>query len=266
MTWFVPGAGHVYLGAPLFGLAAFAIVQGLYVLGLRLTDGMLFEYLEPDLRGPYAGALTPEVGNLGMLVYHMKSYGYGEELPRSWPAHMHLGAWLTAISGLLNACLIARAYMDASRPRAAAVEKRSPATLAVLAWLVPGLGHVLQGRKLRGALVAVALIGLFALGTLLCEGSNLDRERHFYYWAGQFLVGAPAMIAEALHGHALVRKEIPYLDGGLGMACVAGLLNVLAMIDVVNFEERADQPVSEPSKPATPVTSPPGVTQPGSLA
>lgn len=266
LTWFVPGAGHVYLGAPVFGLVAFAIVQGLYVLGLRLTDGMLFEYLEPDLRGPYAGALTPEVGNLGMLVYHMKAFGYGEGLPRSWPPHMHLGAWLTATSGFLNACLIARAYMDAARPRTAPVAKRSPATLVVLAWLVPGLAHVLQGRKLRGALVAVALIGLFALGTLLSEGSNLDRERHFYYWAGQFLIGAPAMIAEALHGHALVRSEIPYVDGGLGMACVAGLLNVLAMIDVVNFEDRAGQPAPEAPRPAATVPAPPGATQPGSLA
>ena len=104
LTWFVPGAGHVYIGKPLFGLIAFAIVEGLYFAGVRLSHGMLFEYLEPDLRGPFAGALTPEAANLGALVWHMRQFGFGLGQPRPWPEHMHLGVWLTALSGILNVC------------------------------------------------------------------------------------------------------------------------------------------------------------------
>jgi hypothetical protein len=239
LTWFVPGAGHVYLGRPLFGLIAFLIVEGLYFLGVRLTDGRLFEFLEPDLQGPLAGALSPEVGNLGAMVWHMRTYAFGPGVPRPWPPHMHLGSWLTATSGLLNACLMVRVHFEARRS-ARADARGSEAWLQVLAGaLVPGLGHVLQKRVARGIAVFVLLVGLFALGTILAGGSNLDRERHFYYWAGQFLLGAPVMLLEALHGHARVTRDIAYVDAGLGMVCLAGLLNVLALLDVHGHAEDA---------------------------
>jgi TM2 domain-containing membrane protein YozV len=242
LTWFVPGAGHVYLGRPLFGIVAFVLVEGLYYLGVHLSDGRLFEFLEPDLQGPFAGALAPEVGNLGALVWHMRSYGFGPGFPRSWPEHIHLGVWLTAASGILNACLMVSANLAGRRD--ARVAARSPrATLPVVAgWLVPGLGHVLQKRVARGIAVFVLLVGLFVLGTWLAEGSNLDRERHFYYWGGQALLGAPAMLLEALHGHARVTHDIPYVDAGLVMVCLAGLLNVLALLDVFARAETEPAP------------------------
>lgn len=248
LTWFVPGAGHVYLGRPLFGMLAFLLVEGLYVLGVRLSEGRLFEFLERDLQSAFAGGLSPEVGNLGALVWHMKNYGFGSGLPRPWPEHIHLGSWLSAASGMLNVCLMIQAHLLArSRSR----ESRAatvPAIHVVAAWLVPGLGHFLQRRVVRGTAVFVLLVGLFALGTLLAEGSNLDRERHFYYWGGQFLLGAPAMLAEILHGHARVTRDIPYVDAGLVMGCLAGLLNVLALLDVfARAEARAlESPATGP--------------------
>jgi hypothetical protein len=277
LTWFLPGAGHLYLGMPLFGLGAFLVVDGLYVLGLWLSNGMLFEYLEKDLQGPLAGALTPEAGNLGLLVYHMRRFGFGPDLPRVWPAAMHLGTWLTAVSGFVNACLIVRVWLDATAPRGRPTAARSTATRVLAAWLVPGLGHLLQGRRLRALIVCAALLGLLALGTVLCDGSNLDRERHFYYWAGQFLLGAPVMLLELVRGHPPVTRELPYVDCGLGMACVAGLLNVLAMIDVANHDEQvagAAVPAAAASDaPNAPIgASPPakagaaGRPQPGTLA
>lgn len=237
-TWIVPGMGHLYLKAPAFGVAAFLVVQGLYWLGLRLSDGMAFEFLQADLRSPLAGALTPEVGNLGALIWHMRDYGYGPGYPRPWPEHIRLGAWLTAASGMLNAFLMVRAHVDARLPTGRHVRiAEHPATLALLAWLVPGLGHAAQGRRKRGLVVFVLLVGLVVLGTLLAAGSNLDRERHFYYWGGQFLTGIPAMVLEATHGHARLSAEVPYVDAGLVFASLAGLLNVLAMLDVYGWAE-----------------------------
>jgi len=250
LTWFLPGAGHVFLGRTLFGLLAFVVVEGLYYLGVHFSDGRLFEFLEPDLQGPFAGALAPEVGNLGALVWHMRSYGFGPGFPRSWPEHIHLGVWLTAASGILNACLMVSANLAGRRD--GRVAARSPrATLQVVAgWLVPGLGHVLQKRVARGIAVFVLLVGLFVLGTVLAEGSNLDRERHFYYWGGQALLGAPAMLLEALHGHARVTHDIPYVDAGLVMVCLAGLLNVLALLDV--FARAEAEPAPAPVSDADP--------------
>lgn len=260
LTWIVPGAGHLYLGRPMLALLGFLLIEGLYLVGLNLSHGMLLEYLEPDLRGPFAGALTPEVGNLGMLVYQTKQFGFGDGAPRVWPEAMRLGVWLTAVSGLLNALWIAHACIEACR-RKNEPPKRSPIGLVALAWVLPGLGHVLQRRYLRGAIVFSTLIALFVVGSLLCEGSNLDRERHFYYWAGQFLLGAPAWIAEGLYGNSLVKSEIPYVDCGLGMTCVAGLLNVLAMLDVLNRAEELEQPEGAP-----PASQPLAMPQTGTLA
>jgi Family of unknown function (DUF6677) len=234
LTWFVPGAGHLYLGRPRFALGAFVLVEGLFLLGVKLSGGQVFEMLQSDLRTALAPVLTPEAGNLGALIWHRRTYPFlapVQALP--WPSTIKLGGLLTAASGILNGCLMVRAHVDARAPRAggSAGGRLSPATAVLLTWLVPGLGHWALGRRLRGALVFVLLVGLFALGVALAHGSNLDRERHFYYWGGQLLLGLPAIAAELVHGHAPVTGDVAYADAGLVFGCVAGLLNVLAMID-----------------------------------
>ena len=59
-----------------------------------------------------------------------------------------------------------------------------------------------------------------------------------------------------LHGHAPVTGEIPYLDAGLVFAGLAGLLNVLALIDVFSWSEaRAalqDLPAQESARAGVP--------------
>lgn len=243
LTWFLPGAGHLYLGRPAFALVAFAVVDGLYFLGLRLSDWMGFEFLAKELQGPFAAALSPEAGNLGAFLMQMKVHGFGFGQPQPWPEFMRLGVVLTALAGVLNACLMVQAQLDARRARSAAAKpidwKRSPALSCFLAWLVPGLGHVHQGRRARGAMVFLLLVGMLVLGTVLAEGSNLSRERHFYYWGGQFMAGLPALLLELAHGTRPVTSFIPYAEAGLVMASIAGLLNILAMLDVYAHGEEA---------------------------
>ncbi len=252
LTWLIPGAGHVYLGAPIVGLVAFMVITGLYLVGIRLSDGMAFEFLQSDLRSPIAPILAPEVGNLSAVIWHMREYGFGPPFPRPWPEHIHLGTWFTSFSGVLNACLACQANFEARVPKHMRSTGQRPGLLVLAAFVLPGLGHWLQGRRLRAALVFATVVGFVVLGTLLAEGANLDRERHFYYWSGQFLSGLPAWILEAFHGHALVRSEIPYADAGLAFAAVGGLLNVLAWLDVFGFAERAGLESLEPVGPAAP--------------
>jgi hypothetical protein len=246
LTWLIPGAGHVYLGRPLFGLIAFLLIDALYLIGIRLSDGMAFEFLQPDLRSPIAPILTPEVANLSAVIWHMRTYGFGEHFPRPWPAHIDLGTWLTAASGLANACLACQAAFLAKLPRGARAPRIAPGLLVLAGAILPGLGHWLQGRRLRGAIVFVFVAGFVALGTLLAEGANLDRERHFYYWSGQFLAGLPAWLLEIAHGHALVRGELRYHDAGIAFGTVGGLLNLLSWLDVYGAAERRALEPEEP--------------------
>jgi hypothetical protein len=248
LTWVLPGAGHVFLGRVAFGVACFALVEGLYWAGLTLSDGRAFEFLDPELRSGLATLLAPEAGNLGGWLYQMRHYGFGLGTPSAWPEHMRVGTMLCSLSGVLNACLMAQAHLDARRAdvrRAGAAPagtaRRLPAGLcAAAAWLLPGLGHWLQGRRLRAAVVCALLVGLLALGTWLAEGSNLSRERHFYFWGGQFLGGLPAVALELGRSWRGVAREIRYVDVGLLFASVAGLLNILAMMDVYAWREAED--------------------------
>jgi TM2 domain-containing membrane protein YozV len=259
LTWFLPGAGHMYLGQFGLGLALLVVVNGIYWLGLELSHGMAFEFLDAELRTSLGPILAPEVGNLGGMMWQMKKFGFGTGLPRLWPEWIVLGSTLTATSGVLNTLVMCHAHTLArtDSPRAAA----RPVLAALMTWFVPGLGHVLQGRAKRGLVVFVLLVSLFVVGSLLADGSNLSRERHFYYWAGQFLIGLPGIAAEALFGSMRVTRDIAYVEAGLVFGCVAGMLNVLAMLDVYGYGEARilGRPLfaSAPATPASGATAAP---------
>ncbi len=253
LGWFLPGAGHVYLGKLRLGLLLFLGIEGLYVLGVVLSGGMFLEYLPPEMRSAFAGALTPEAGNLGALLVHINHFGYGIGSPRPYPEWMDVGTTLTALSGLFNIFAMSSAHLLARNPEVA--EKRatrpgpSPALAAAANWIVPGLGQILQGRKGRGLLIAGMLLSLFAVACILGEGANLDRERHFYYWAGQFMLGAPALLVEFYIGHPRLSFEIAYADAATVLGCVAGMLNVLVMLDAYSFAE--DGPLGQSTEGAS---------------
>lgn len=236
LTWFVPGAGHLYLGKVRTGIAAFVIIEALYGLGYWLSKGLFLNVLPVEMRSQFAGVLAPELGNLGGLLMHLRQVGFLDN-PVIWPGQMDLGMTLTAASGVLNFVLMSHAHLEARAPSRSRAGL-DPALAAATSWLVPGLGHVLQGRKVRGLAVFVMLVGLFGLGCGLAQGANLDRERHFYYWAGQFLLGSPAIAAELIHGHARVTEDIRYVDAGVVLGCVAGMLNILVMLDAYGWSEQ----------------------------
>ncbi|MFT7678443.1 MAG: TM2 domain-containing membrane protein YozV [Planctomycetota bacterium] len=237
LTWFVPGAGHLYLGKVRTAILAFVLIELLYLAGVMLSGGMFLEYLPAEMRTRFAAVLAPEMGNLGALLLHQAQYGYGESFPRPWPASMDLGTTLTAMSGLLNILLASHAHFEARRRKATGVAPIGPAVAATASFLIPGLGQVLQGRRVRGLLLFVCLVGLFFIGSTLGEGANLDRERHFYYWAGQFLLGLPAVALEFWYGHPRMTTDIAYADAGVVLGCVAGMLNVLGMLDAYGWSE-----------------------------
>lgn len=245
LTWFLPGAGHLYLGRTGLGLLVFVLLEGLYALGWFLSDGRTFEYLDPELRGPLATLLTPEAGNLGAMLLHLKVSAFGAPEPLPFPPGMVLGGFLTSLSGMLNVFAAAHAHLTGRAGRTGSGSGRHPVFDVAGAWLVPGLGHWMQGRRLRGLLVFVLLFGLFVAGTGLAAGTNLSRERHFYYWSGQFLLGMPAFLFEGLWGRARITGELRWVDVGLLYACMAGLLNVLAMLDVCGVAEKRWRATSE---------------------
>jgi hypothetical protein len=105
--------------------------------------------------------------------------------------------------------------------------------LYVLAWLVPGAGHLWLGRSIKGVVFLLALPVMFALGLGL-EG------RLFPFEPGEPLValaavanlgtGLPYFIARALGAGAGQPAALTY-EYGNAFLITAGLLNALVILD-----------------------------------
>jgi hypothetical protein len=55
------------------------------------------------------------------------------------------------------------------------IDLKDPILAAVLAWLVPGLGHWYQGRRAKAVLFFVCIMGLFSYGVYLGGGDRVDQ-------------------------------------------------------------------------------------------
>ena len=115
------------------------------------------------------------------------------------------------------------------------VNLKDPAWAALLAWLIPGLGHLYQGRTAKAVLLFVCIMGTFVYGLYLGGNSKLGWGRVVYAsWTAddkrlpylcQIGVGLPAM--PALIQASRVRRGNPPHWGGF-MAPPRNKLNTSA--------------------------------------
>jgi hypothetical protein len=144
------------------------------------------------------------------------------------------------------------------------VELKDPALAAFLAWLIPGLGHLYQGRVGKAVLFFVCIFGTFCYGGYLGGSSELGWGRVVYAswkpgdrrlpYLCQICVGLPALPA-LVQAHRVRNGRPPllnnfmappksanqldtlheklhrYFELGTVYTMVAGLLNVLAIYD-----------------------------------
>ena len=102
----------------------------------------------------------------------------------------------------------------------------------LLAWLVPGAGHVALRRPAPAAFVALGIWPLFVGGIFLAGFANVSWDRHPWMFGLQALTGLPA-VATSLATKGLEPAEmLPHHTVGDLFTCVAGLLNLVAMADV----------------------------------
>ncbi|RMG18260.1 MAG: hypothetical protein D6731_02665 [Planctomycetota bacterium] len=133
---------------------------------------------------------------------------------------------------------------------------KSPELAGLLAWLVPGVGHLYAGALVKGAGGVVLVLGLFLWGLYLSGGEAvwLDQERgHQYAFLAQIGAGAPALLglaysheklpgAEPVYVHLTEKERAapPYAaghpdrDAGLLFTMIAGLLNMLLVHDALS--------------------------------
>jgi hypothetical protein len=70
---------------------------------------------------------------------------------------------------------------------------------AFLAFLLPGLGHLIRGHRRRAAYIALGVLGLFASGILIGGIDAVDSREDRIWFLGQALVGPVAFGVDYLH-------------------------------------------------------------------
>lgn len=101
------------------------------------------------------------------------------------------------------------------------------------AWVLPGLGHWIIGRRGKAILFFATITTCFLLGVILAHGRNLSYERDaVYFLAYMFNAGQTALGWLLTRGLELTH-EIPYLQLGFLYTAVACLLNLVAMMDFI---------------------------------
>ena len=128
--------------------------------------------------------------------------------------------------------------MDAEAPTAA----RSPiSTMSVLApalgWLIPGAGHLIQKRWIRGALLMVSIVTMFLLG-LAMQGRvykpNGGDILDILGFVGDIGAGGLYIVTQA-GGWGAGAIAHATADYGTKYLIVAGLLNFIAVADAYHI-------------------------------
>jgi hypothetical protein len=110
----------------------------------------------------------------------------------------------------------------------------SKATAALLlGWLIPGAGHMLLGKWVRGVLIFAAIVTMFAIGLML-QGKvytpNMGDLLDMLGFAGDLGAGGLYLLAR-MAGWGAQTVQIAIADYGTKFIVVAGLLNVIAAVD-----------------------------------
>jgi hypothetical protein len=127
--------------------------------------------------------------------------------------------------------------------RATAAERvQTPANTYLIcggAWLIPGAGHLWQGRYQKGLVFLVALPLMFACGLWL-DGRlfpfELSQPLVALAAIADLGVGLPYFIAKAIGAGAGRVVSITY-EYGNAFVIVAGLLNMLVVLDAYDIAQ-----------------------------
>jgi TM2 domain-containing membrane protein YozV len=106
----------------------------------------------------------------------------------------------------------------------------------IAGWLVPGAGHFLLGKWVRGALLAASILGMFVLGIAM-QGKLYGGAHDILDvlgLAGDLGNGLLYIVSRIL-GLGADQVQVTTADYGTRFIVVAGLLNVIAAVDAHNL-------------------------------
>lgn len=106
----------------------------------------------------------------------------------------------------------------------------------IVGWLVPGGGHFLQGKRVRGTLLAISIVAMFVLG-LAMQGqlyTSTSGALNLLGMADNLGTGLLYIVSRAA-GLGAQPVQTTVADYGTKFILVAGLLNMIAAVDAHNL-------------------------------
>jgi hypothetical protein len=119
-----------------------------------------------------------------------------------------------------------------------APEQNTMAMIApVVGWLIPGAGHLIQRRWIRGLLLMVSVLAMFVLGILMegkVYGLNGGDLLDMLGFVGDLGAGCLYFVTRMMDwGHGAI--QLASADYGTKFIIVAGLLNVISAVDAYDI-------------------------------
>lgn len=139
---------------------------------------------------------------------------------------------------------------------------------AILAWLLPGAGHIAHGQTKRGVVIMIGVLFLFISGLLIGGVDVVDRKEDKLWFIAQVFCGPIALGADYANQHFI--KGLPPVDRnqttslgrvneiGTLYCALAGLMNLVIILDALHFtprsapiERRSSKRSTDAQEPAT---------------
>jgi hypothetical protein len=136
------------------------------------------------------------------------------------------------------------------------------------AWALPGLGHLLLGQRKRGVIIMVTILTLWSMGLLLGGIGAVDRKpmtdgkTPLSWWFFCQSGNAANVIADQVLQRFFLHTGQPTLDNpvfepsqgklneqGVLYTSLAGLLNILAILDVIYCDPKYRAALDQPKTP-----------------
>ena len=111
------------------------------------------------------------------------------------------------------------------------MKRGNPFLGLLLTWLVPGWGHFYLGQKAKGIYYFVLITITFFLGVLLANFCNVNIDRFPWHYAGEIFYGSATLLVQNLTRSVNIDEFNRFLDYGTLITTVAGLLNIVVMVD-----------------------------------
>ncbi len=137
--------------------------------------------------------------------------------------------------GILGLVAIVTLLMSAARKRDPNAPAGDPLLAMILGWCIPGAGHWVLGSRGKAVFFFFMIMATFAAGVWLADCRNVKYDDNEFYWVGQLGCGAILVIANVFVGYAPHGKmPIEWYEIGLLYICVAGMLNVVLLLNLFN--------------------------------